>query len=248
MSFTKIGLYGDSFVEVWKEKNKLNTWPHIVADKFDLEIVHSGQGGTSYWDIPLNQFTLKPNEEGIFNVPDILIFCWTSSARIYNKDGIHLNPDPKKVWWKKGKVKDEYVDASEKYFKYIQDDKKEIAEYQSCLFWFDQTVLSKIPIDRKIIHLWSYGHNVTDYHPDNIKYLHTWENGLEIRPSCMSIATMDGCSLEDIESHENHFNTQEKHNLMADFVMHSLIDTNVDGGYDRSALNDYSENVIKNYK
>ena len=34
---------------------------------------------------------------------------------------------------------------------------------------------------------------------------------------------------------------------MADFVMHSLIDTNVDGGYHREALNDYSDNVVKNH-
>ena len=102
-----IGLYGDSFVEVWKEKKSdLNTWPNIIAEKFNLEIVHSGKGGTSYWDVPLNQFSLN-------NVPDILIFCWTSSARIYNKDGIHLNPDPKKIWWEKGKVKDEYVPINE---------------------------------------------------------------------------------------------------------------------------------------
>ena len=59
----------------------------------------------------------------------------------------------------------------------------------------------------------------------------------------MSVALMDNCNINDVDSYENHMNTQEKHNLMADFVMHSLIDTNVDGGYDRDAMNDYTENL-----
>ena len=90
MAHIKMGLYGDSFVEVWSEGEKkfkdeehcsLETWPNIVAKKFELDIVHSGKGASSYWDIPLQQFSLD-------NVPDILIFCWTSSARLYQKNGI----------------------------------------------------------------------------------------------------------------------------------------------------------------
>lgn len=255
MAHSKIGLYGDSFVEVWPEEKKkykeeehysLTPWPKIVAEKFNLEIVHSGKGGTSYWDIPLQQFSLD-------NVPDILIFSWTSSARLYNKEGIQLHPNPGKIWWQEGDVKDGYVDASKQYFKYIHDTEKEIAEYKACLYWFDETILSQIPLDRKIIHLWSFGHDNTDtklggtYHPSNLTYLHNWKNGCEIRPSCMSIALMDGAGFDDVDPFENHLNTQTKHNLMADFIMHSLIDTNVNGGYDREALNDYSENVIKNH-
>ena len=108
MAHSKIGLYGDSFVEVWPEEKKkykeeehysLTPWPKIVAEKFNLEIVHSGKGGTSYWDIPLQQFSLD-------NVPDILIFSWTSSARLYNKEGIQLHPNTGKIWWQDGDVKD----------------------------------------------------------------------------------------------------------------------------------------------
>ena len=264
MAFTKIGFYGDSFVEVWQDgidgpKNDLKTWPRIVADKFDLEIVHTGKGGTSYWDIPLQQFTLKPNAEGIIDIPDILIFCWTSSNRLYSKDRIQLMPNPRQSLFQLGpKTLDpltiEKMDSAARgYYKYIHDEKKEIAEYQACLYWFDETILSKIPSDRKIIHLWSYGHENTEnpkhrvgtYHPENLKYLHTWKNGCEIRPSCMSISLMDGCNVSHISNVENHFNTQDKHNIMADFIMHSLIDTNIDGGYDRGALNDYSENITK---
>ena len=71
---------------------------------------------------------------------------------------------------------------------------KELAEYKACLYWFDQTILSQIPSDRKIIHLWSFGHDKQDsklsgkYHPNNLTYLHNWKHGCEIRPSCMSIA------------------------------------------------------------
>ena len=242
MSHIKLGLYGDSFVETWPEEKKkylnkehysLTSWPTLIAKKFDLEIVHSGKGGTSYWDIPINQFSLS-------NVPDILIFCWTSSARLYNKQGIQLHPDPGKIWWQKGDVKNEYVEASKQYYKYIHDTEKEILEYQSCLHWFDNCILDKIPTDRKILHLWSFGHNKDNYHPNNIKYLHTWENGLEIRPACMSISLMDGCSVDQVDPFENHMNTQEKHNLMADFISHSL------ESYDINTLNDYSDNVIKN--
>lgn len=255
MARIKMGLYGDSFVEVWSEEKKkqkdeehcsLETWPNIVAKKFELDIVHSGKGGSSYWDIPLQQFSFS-------NVPDILIFCWTSSGRIYNKDGVHINYDSNKIWHQNEKVSEEHKKASEYYFKHIHDEDKELAEYKACLYWFDQTILSQIPSDRKIIHLWSFGHDKQDnklsgkYHPNNLTYLHNWKHGCEIRPSCMSIALMDGANFDDVDPFENHFNTQTKHNLMADFVMHSLIDTNVDGGYHREALNDYSDNVVKNH-
>jgi len=244
MSKKTIGLYGDSFVEVWdkdKKKNKdknylsLKTWPNLIAEKFDLDIVHSGQGGTSYWDIPLQQFSLN-------DIPDILIFCWTSSARLYNKEAIQLHPDPSKSWFNKevsSNIKEQLINASQQYFKYLHDEKKEILEYQSCLFHFDETILSKIPSDRKIIHLWSFGHNTTNYHPNNIAYLHNWKHGLEIRPCCMSIALMDGCSIDDADPFENHLNTQGKHNLIVDFISHSLVT------YDTNTLNDYSDNVMK---
>lgn len=253
MAYTKLGLYGDSFAEVWDDQTKtsLKTWPRIIAEKFDVDIVHSGKAGSSYWDIPLQQFSFE-------NCPDILIFCWTSSARLYHKDGIQLHPNPNKSWFGNKKdlndqQKQKLVNASQEYYKYIHDDSKEIAEYKACLYWFDETVLSKIPSDRKIIHIWSFGHDNTDsklsgtYHPHNLTYLHRWKNGCEIRPSCMSIALMDGASFDDVDPFENHFNTQEKHDLMASCVMHSMIDTNVNGGYDREALNDYSENVIKKH-
>tara|TARA_Y100000590_G_scaffold114467_1_gene130421 strand:+ start:3064 stop:3828 length:765 start_codon:yes stop_codon:yes gene_type:complete len=246
-----IGLYGDSFVEVLSEDKKqyvdekyysLKSWPKIVADKFKLDIVHSGKGGTSYWDIPINQFVFK-------DCPDVLIFCWSSSARLYSKDGLHLHPTPGKKWWGQQQDKiDKHLEASNLYFKYLHDYEKELLEYKSCLYWFDNAILDKIPSDRKIVHLWSFGHMIDfdredKYHPENLRYLHNWKNGVEIRPSCMSVALMDNCNINDVDSYENHMNTQEKHNLMADFVMHSLIDTNVNGGYDRDAMNDYTENL-----
>ena len=256
MAHSKIGFYGDSFVETWRHddgpKNGLKTWPKIVAEKFDLDIVHSGKGGTSYWDIPLQQFSLD-------NVPDILIFCWTSSSRLYNKDRIQLMPNPRESLFQLGpKTLDGVTiakmdSAARGYYKYIHDEKKEIAEYKACLYWFDETILSQVPLDRKIIHLWSFGHDKHDtklsgkYHPHNLTYMHNWKHGCEIRPSCMSVALMDGANFHDVDKSENHMNTQAKHDLMASFVMHSLIDTNVNGGYDREALNDYSENVVKDH-
>jgi len=79
----KIALIGDSFCEtVWKEPYK--TWPYLVAEDLNAELIALGRGGTallhSYEDLVL-----------VVDEADYVILCITEPNRLANKYGAPLN-------------------------------------------------------------------------------------------------------------------------------------------------------------
>ena len=136
-----IGYFGDSFCE---SRNK-DSWCILVAESLGAKITHWGKGGASIW----NTFMEFERIEKVGNIPDICIFCWTEPYRLYHKD----------LPLAKGAVPIEGVDpniykASDMYYVYLQDYKKDEIAYRYALQHFDSSILSKYT-DKTILQTWS---------------------------------------------------------------------------------------------
>jgi hypothetical protein len=203
----RIGFYGDSFCSdkftinsiADKFSTEYKTYIALLENYYNADITHLGYGGSSHWDLIINQF-LKDEA----SLPDICIFCWTDTNRLYHKtvrgirerEALEYSSTKFKVvpTYSFGLHTDTWK-AAEQYYKYLYDSEKTKLEYKASLHYFDNVLLAKHP-DKKFIHLWSFGEPVTVYDnytdtwaADNIQYLHQWNHGVEIRPSLMSIAT-----------------------------------------------------------
>lgn len=163
-----IGFYGDSFCCE-------TSTPHSIAKGYetyiaklkkhtDAKIVHLGEGGSSVWDVILQQFNPA-------DVPDVCIFCWTDNTRLYNKKIRNMTY---------GSIKDKklkditllelfhrgIVNAAKHYYNYLYDPDKHELEYKSLLYYFDKEILPSV--NSKIIHLWSFENT------------YKWSNGINI--------------------------------------------------------------------
>lgn len=166
----KIGFFGDSFCSEISNPHSLikNYQTYILKIKnfYSAEIVNYGIGGSSVWDIILNQFP-----PFIDTTPEICIFCWTDYNRLYNKKvrNMTLNSIQNKKM-KDYKLNDLFnykiVSAAKHYFEYLHDPIKSRVETIAALQYFDKNFLSKI--NSTIIHLWSFE-----------KY-YNWSNGISI--------------------------------------------------------------------
>lgn len=152
----KIGFYGDSFCcEISNPHSLLKfykTYIKKLQNHYDAEIVHLGVGGSSVWDVILNQFNVN-------DVPDVIVFCWTDADRLYHKNvrNMTLGSLTNK------KIKDltftdliyyNTITSAKQYFKYLHDFDKSKIEHLAALQYFDNNVLPLI--NSKIIHLWSF--------------------------------------------------------------------------------------------
>jgi len=177
----KIGFYGDSFCCEISNPHSIvlgyDTYIKKIKKYYNAEIVNLGVGGSSIWDLVLNQFKVD-------NIPDVCIFCWTDSNRLYHpklRNLTYNNLVNQKI--KDIQIKDFFNfnvrNSAKKYFEHLHDTEKSELEYQSLLFYFDQTVLSKIINKTKIIHLWSF----------EKKY--TWISGNEIITPLVNFTTKE---------------------------------------------------------
>lgn len=152
----KIGFYGDSFCcEISNPHSILkgyDTYIKKLQNYYNAEIVHLGVGGSSVWDLILNQFDSN-------NIPDICIFCWTDPNRLYHKNVRNItysNLKNKKI--KDYKLTDLFyyntISAAKKYFDYLHDYEKARIEYQAALQYFDKNILNNVT--NRVIHLWSF--------------------------------------------------------------------------------------------
>lgn len=164
----KIGFYGDSFCcEISNPHSLLkgyDTYIKKIKNYYSASIVHLGVGGSSVWDIILNQFTLE-------DIPDICIFCWTDYNRIYNKKlrNLTLNSvkdKPLKDYSIKDLIYLRTITAAKEYFNHLHDFEKARIENIAAMQYFDLNVLSKV--ESKIIHLWSF------------EQQYTWQYGITI--------------------------------------------------------------------
>jgi hypothetical protein len=194
----QIGFYGDSFCKD-NFHPKYETYISLLKKHYNADITHLGYGGSSHWDLIINQF--QKDEHAL---PDVCIFVWTSHDRFYNKvvrgirssESLNYSKTRFKILptYSYGLHRDIWK-AAEQYYKHLYDENKVRLEYKSSLHYFDNVILEAHK-HTKFIHLWSFGDWIKAYNkandrwaPNNLTYMHTWKNGVEIRPSLMSIAT-----------------------------------------------------------
>lgn len=164
----KIGFYGDSFCcEISNPHSILKSYDTYIKKlqkNYKAEIINLGVGGSSIWDVILQQFDKN-------KVPDVCIFCWTDHNRLYHKKvrNMTLGSIENK------KIKDVTLDdilhfntilAAKKYFTLLHDEEKSRIEQLAALQYFDLNVLSNI--DTTIVHLWSFDP------------VYKWQNGTTI--------------------------------------------------------------------
>jgi len=226
----KIGFFGDSFVE---ELSNPHSWFHgyktylaIIKKHYNAEIVNLGQGGSSYWDVILKQFPLVIND-----LPDVCVFCWTESSRLFHPTVRNIGP------WLTGNTKhidpigkllnSKKYDAAKQYYVHLHDQQKAEQEQLAALYYFDNVVLNPIRDKTKIIHLWSFG-NILDweqenpYYPSNVTYPYRWQTGQEIHPS-LNCFTMIGCDNADTADWApNHFGSKENNTILADIIINAI--------------------------
>ena len=197
-----IGFFGDSFCE-HKTSPNYKTYIELLGEHYNAEIVNVGMGGSSVWDLLINQLNPLINSN---NIPDVTVICWTIPARLFHRTCrcIHLSKalegydKNKEQWFAKtypgvdNWFSKEIWDAAQQYFLVLRDEEKEYLEYLAALRFIDQTVLSKIKDKTKIINLWSFANPSEWTHegfkPENISYPYTFENGVELRPPLISLS------------------------------------------------------------
>lgn len=222
----RIGFFGDSYCAqqhlfyTQYQKNNHDTYIKKLSDHYNAEICSLGQNGSSIWDTILIQFKKFEN-----NLPDVCIFSWTNSGRIFNRKVRNINTssalseqtEDKEIW-----------DAAKKYYYYLSDIEKEQNEYLSAIYYFDNVILNKLNKNIKIIHMWSFGdinYDLKNYHnPNNIRYIYKWQSGIEIRPALYSIS-MKNCFDEKINYRDwrpNHLDGDKKNNLVFNWIKYAI--------------------------
>ena len=225
----KIGFFGDSFVE---ELSNPHSWFHgyqtyleIIKNHYNAEIVNLGQGGSSYWDVILKQFTPFMND-----LPDVCVFCWTESSRLFHPtvrnigpwlagNSKHIDPIGKLLNYKK-------YNAAKQYYMHLHDQQKAEQERLAALYYFDNVVLAPIQEKTKIIHLWSFGNVLkweqeNPYYPSNITYPYRWKTGHEIHPS-LNCFTLIGCGNSESALAPNHFGSKENNTTVASILINTI--------------------------
>lgn len=234
----KIGFYGDSYCV---GPALPGTYMDIIKNKLNATIVHTGFGGSSIWDVFLKQFDRN-------NVPDINIFLWTHSIRLYHP--VYRDLTAKRNI--SNEMNSKIIDALDYYYTYLHFDEKMQLETNAVFYWFDHEILSKISKHKKVIHLWSIGEREnlptdfnwldTKWHQvEKIKYLYRWKTGVEIRPALFPLS-LQGNTLEQNSSYlanETRLNHLEehKHILLASWIENALVN------YSNGLLLDFSRDL-----
>jgi len=135
-----IGFFGDSFCA----SRKSDSWCVILAEALGLDITHWGTGGASIWKTMM-QFN------SVIHKPDIIVFCWTETTRLFHRR-LPLTPNAVPIPGEDPKV----FEASSMYYKYLQDDDKDVLAGRYALQWFDQKELKQYERDHKIVQAWSF--------------------------------------------------------------------------------------------
>ena len=226
----RIGFFGDSFVY---ELSNPHSWYYnyvtylkLIKDHYNAEVVNLGVGGSSYWDSIIKQF--PPHEN---NLPDVCVFCWTDSGRVYHPKVRNLGSwllnkhDWKDTHYKHLLNYKEYRAARE-YFTHLHDYEKSQRESIAAFYHFDREVLSKIQNKTKIIHLWSFGvtnkwEQENPYYPSNVNYIYRWQSGTEIRPSLKCFSAIGRTTLNDNMS-ANHLGSILNNKLVADMIIDAI--------------------------
>lgn len=197
----KIGFFGDSFCmefdNIHSEKYKYQTYLTMIKNYYSADVVNLGVGGSSVWDVIINQFPIF-----LDNLPDVCIFCWTDSNRLYHKSFRSLTGSSvlnlkEKDFTEQNETDKDIFDAAKQYFLKLHDFQKADIEKNAALHYFDDFILSKIKDKTKIIHLWSF------------EKTYNWNNGVEVSTPLNSIAALPNLYAEEDFS-PNHLGDENK--------------------------------------
>jgi hypothetical protein len=166
----KIGFYGDSFCSDLESNADYKTYIKKIVDYYNAEVVHLGIGGSSVWDLIINQF---PKEQK--DIPDVCIICWTSPWRFFHRTDRSLTYANFET-----KLDKELVNACKQYTIHLLDLEKCILEHKAAMIYFDHEILSNVK--SKVIHLWGFGNNfeMKDY-PGVYKFKNGIDDGISLR-------------------------------------------------------------------
>lgn len=233
MSKKTIGFFGDSFCA----SNGPGTYIDLVARELDLRVTHLGVTGSSVDDLIIKQFTPLDTSllylyENKIRVPDVCVFCWTDSNRLFNNLVRNINGgtvdniektsqslDEKKVW-----------EAALFYYRELYDHTWHKLRHNSMIYYFNKYLLAKHS-DKKIINLWSfgdaihsYGDPVRDYSTENTVYPFRFELGMELRPGLMSLSLKEMEDDQDLfnDMRPNHLARPEVNKLLADSIIQAV--------------------------
>lgn len=207
---TTIGFFGDSFCSDISNEHSTNnnyqTYLQKVATHFNARITNKGTGGSSVWDLVLIQFA----EQAKKGLPDVCVFLWTESDRIFHRTQRNLNVSSVE----RGRSK--IYNAAKEFYYHLYDQEKDKLEYISLLYYFDNVILPQYK-NTKFVHLWSFGQYPTVDNPE-VHYAYIWKNGNEIRPSLITLT--DQNIIQGIEA--NHISGENKNQLIADWIISCL--------------------------
>ena len=225
LQYKTIGFFGDSFCATTRNVHSLThgytTYIQQLVKHYGVKIVNLGHGGSSVWDIVLNQL---PPLISSNSVPDICVFVWTDPGRLYHRTVRNINSVSSqeshllnKNTWK----------AANEYYKHVFNYDYHLLAYKSLLLYVDNVILPTLPSTTKIIHLWSFGEPSTwdsvGFIPSNITYPYTWKHGVEIRPSLASIGLNDR-SLEELftDDSANHLDGNVKNKVVFEWIRDAI--------------------------
>jgi hypothetical protein len=205
-----IGFFGDSFCSNISNDHSIHhgyeTYIEKISKKQNLDVIHLGIGGSSVWDCVLLQFQKQIK----IQIPDICVFAWTESHRLFHREYRNLNAIS--IENSNLKKKDiEVYHAALNYFQYFYDREKHDLEYVSLLHYFDKQILSNYK-DRKFIHMWTF----------NDSMMYRWENGVEIRPPLIKLISRSSDDLPIQDNAANHLRGENKNNLVYNTILDAI--------------------------
>lgn len=243
--YKTLGFFGDSFCaeldSMHADDHGYSTYIKQLQDHYQSKIVNLGQGGSGIWDLYLNQ--LKPLIDAK-ELPEVSIFVWSLSGRVFHRQvrrinsSDALNPQAHTYDKKYAKV----WSAAKQYYEYLYDQEKEDLEYLAMIQYLDREVLTKIKDQTKIIHLWAFGKMMGWGNefilPSKIDYIHRWSNGVEIRPSLLSLSLVDSdISVLQTDRRANHIDGIEKNLILFDWIKYGI------DSYKHGLLLDHSDQI-----
>jgi len=206
-----IGFFGDSFVADKSE----GTWLKQLADHYSARITHVGIVGSSVGDLIVNQFGMEQKRR---TVPDVAVFVWTNSARLYHSQIRNITPERSLAGLRN--TKEAVWSAARDYYLHLYDQRFHELSLVALAHYFDKMVLPLLP-DLRIVHLWAFADGGKGGVP--VSYPYTFTTGVEIRPPLVSISRESRDHKDDfIDTSPNHMNTEEKNQRVFNMVREAI--------------------------
>jgi hypothetical protein len=201
-----IGFFGDSFCANAKAES-YETFIMKLVKKNNCKISNLGQPGSSIWDAILLQFLPLFNKD---QVPDNIIFVWTDWYRLFHRQVRDINTNIMLRNTKNGGKQGEIYKVANLYYDNFLDKELMQFQYASALKYFDEEILSKLPPDKKIIHLRAYDM------PWLQEYNFKWKHGIEINPELELLTSPETLH------YENHIYGEENNQILFERIQNAL--------------------------